>query len=406
MSSTSLLIIRYALVFAAIVAAIYSAIFARASFLFQQNTANSIPAAVRLVPYNSAYVARLAAWEPDRKLALLHRAVDLNPFSAESWIQLGLSAEMEQRDVPTAERYYLQAAKVDRMYLPKWTLTNFYFRQQRENEFFTWAKASLAISSFSPYPVFDEMWLFSPDAAKIASWMPERPRILVQYAIFLADSHQFEAIPPIVQRLVTAAGSHDPAGNGRDGLIAPIEDRLLAAGDLQPALQIWTSMKQGKWIDLPTPTLEHPLTNGDFHIPFFGHGFDWAAVAPNGVRVEQLPDQKEVRITLAGTQPENCPLLQQYVPLDPNHSYRLQWTATAQGIQTPSGLAWRLHAVRNNPPADLNSSELLNSSSATWDFKPPAGSGLFLLSLEYSRPIGSTRASGSVDLRSVSVEER
>ncbi|MGA8030202.1 MAG: hypothetical protein WB992_23920, partial [Bryobacteraceae bacterium] len=378
----------------------------RASFLFQQNTAKSVPAAVRLVPYNSAYVARLADWEPNQKAALLHRAVDLNPFAAESWIQLGLSAEMEQRDVALAERYLLRAAEVDRMYLPKWTLTNFYFRQQRANEFFTWAKASLAISPFSPYPVFAEMWLFSPDAAKVASWIPDRPRILVQYAIFLADSHQFDAIPPIVQRLVIAAGSNDPAGNGRDGLIAPIEDRLLAAGELRGALQIWTSMKNGRWIDLPTPTPQRPLTNGDFRIPFFGHGFDWAPVASNGARVEQLADRKEVRITLSGMQPDNCALLQEYVPLDPNRFYHMQWRAAAQGMEGPTGLAWRLHAIRNNPSADLNSNDLLSSESGTWDFRPQAGTELFLLSLDYSRPIGNVRASGTVELPAISLKEQ
>ena len=89
-------------------------------------------------------------WQPERKITLLKRAVELNPFNVEAWIQLGLTFEMERHDAASAERYFLRAAQVDRMFLPKWTLTNFYFRQQNEREFFRWAKATLEITPYSP----------------------------------------------------------------------------------------------------------------------------------------------------------------------------------------------------------------------------------------------------------------
>jgi len=397
---------RWLLIGAAILGAYYSILFARASLLFQEDTASSVPAAVHLVPYNADYLARLAVWQPDRKTALLHRTVELNPFAADSWIQLGLTAEMQQHDIASAERDYLKAAQVDHMFLPKWTLTNFYFRRQDEERFFQWAKATLAITPYPPYPVFEQMWLFTQDAGKIAAFIPERPRILVQYAVFLADAHQFRAIPPVVKRLVTSAGSSDPVGAGRDGLIAPVEDRLLAAGYLQPALQIWTSMKEGNWIGLSIPTAASPLTNGDFRAPFFRHGFGWVPIETSGVGIEQMPDQDAVGVTLSGSQPEHCVLLQQYVPLDPNRSYRLEWQTSAQGIASPSGLAWHLHPVQSNLHSDLAGGDLLASSSGTWDFQAPPGAEVFLLTLEYSRPLGNILASGSFHLRSVSLREQ
>ncbi len=406
MGSVSLDVARYAIVASAIAAACYSVLFARASFLFQQDTAVSVPAAVRLVPYNSAYVARLAVWQPEQKVALLHRAVNLNPFATESWIQLGLAAEMQQHDITGAERYYLKAAEVDHMFLPRWTLANFYFRQQDEQRFFQWARATLAITPFPAYPVFEQMWLFTQDAAKIASSIPERPSILIQYAMFLSGSQQFAAMAPVVNRLVIAAGSSNPEGAGRDGVIGPIEDRLLAAGYLDAALQVWTSMKDGRWISLPTPTPARPLTNGDFATVFFSHGFDWTSTNPAGVRREQIPDQKQVRFTLSGNEPERCSLLQQYVPLDPNHRYRLRWKAAAQGIDTLSGLTWHLHPVPSSSDGDLNSGDLLASAAGIWDFKPPAGAKIFLLALEYSRPLGNTLANGTVDLGSVSLDQQ
>ncbi len=364
MSSVFLLALRYALVAAAVVGAYYSALFARASFLFQQDTAASVPAAVHLVPYNSAYLARLARWQPGARMVLLHRAVTANPFDADSWMQLGMTAEMQQHDVASAERYFLQAAAIDHMFLPKWTLTNFYFRQQREDPFFRWARATLVITPYLPDPVFEQMWLISQDARQIAAAIPDRSFILLFYTSFLSKTNRYAEIAPIVQRLITAAGNSTPSGNGRDAIIAPVEDRLLAAGYLHPALQIWTSMKDGGWINLPIPTATHPLTNGDFATPFFRHGFDWTPVAPTAVSIAQLADQKEVRLTFSGMEPDHCSLLQQYVPLQPHRSYRFEWQAEAQGLESPSGLAWHLYPVRQehgSEPRPLGSGDLLSS---------------------------------------------
>ncbi len=143
---------RYLLVALALAAAIYSFVLARAKWLFQQDTAISVPAAVELVPFDSAYLARLAAWRPAQKIALLRRAVELNPFDSESWIQLGFVSEFQQHDRAGAERFYLKAAEVNKTFLPRWTLTNFYFRNDQPKEFFRWATATLAITPYSPEP--------------------------------------------------------------------------------------------------------------------------------------------------------------------------------------------------------------------------------------------------------------
>ncbi len=93
---------RYLIAATALTGAYYCARFARAAFLFQRDTADSVAAAVRLVPYNSEYVAHFAAWQPEHRLALFHRAVELNPFDYATWIQLGLAAEIQQRDLASS----------------------------------------------------------------------------------------------------------------------------------------------------------------------------------------------------------------------------------------------------------------------------------------------------------------
>ncbi len=405
MSSLARSTLRWLFVVAALIAAYYSAVFARAALLFQQDTAASVPAAVALVPYNGSYVARLALWRPAQQVALLKRAVDLNPFDVDSWIQLGLTAEMQQHDLRSAERYYLRAWQVDHMFLPRWTLTNFYLRQQDSAHFFRWARATLEITPYPADPVFTQMWLMSQDGAQIAANVPDRPAILLQYASFLANTHQYAAVAPIVRRLVSAAGTRNPSDYGRDDQIGPAEDHLLADGDLQPALDIWNSMKRASWVALAAPTPAHPLSNGDFQTPFFHHGFDWAPLSSTGVAVDQFPTEKNVRITFSGTEPEHCLLMQQYIPLQPNRAYRLAWQADDHGIETPSGLAWRLYPIPNENQSGLSGPDLLSHLPGMWDFTAPPAT-LSLLTLEYTRPVGSTRAAGDVTLRQVSLEEQ
>ncbi|MBV9669336.1 MAG: hypothetical protein JOZ43_00140 [Acidobacteriales bacterium] len=391
---------RVVLIACAIGASLYSLLLARAEWLFRQDTPASVAAAVKLVPYNGSYVARLAAWRPAEKTSLLLRAVDLNPFDYQSWIQLGFGAEFEQHDIAAAERDFLKAADVNHMYLPKWTLTNFYFRHSREPEFFQWARATLAITPYPPEPVFVQMWQMSQQPDKIAASIPDRPRILLPYAWFLSNHQQASSIPAVVDRLVRATHSKDGRSWGRDDVLAGIEDRLLASGDTLPALEIWRTLAQSDWIRTTVPDPSRPLTNGGFRAPFFPHGFDWRPINQPGVTLDQLPNEGVIRLHLSGDQPENCILLQQYLPLTPADSYRLTWNATADPAVPSSGLAWYLRSVSSGTTTELVSGDLLQVTQS-WHFRSPPGSDLGLLSLQYSRPLGEVRFSGNVSLSSV-----
>ncbi len=291
------------------------------------------------------------------------------------------------------------------MFLPKWTLTNFYFRRQNKNEFFRWAKATLGITPLSANPVFAQMWLLSANPQEIAGAIPDRAGVLLEYSNFLANKNQFAALPPIVSRIVALAKGHDPAQYGRDDHIAPIEDRLLAAGDLEPAMRIWKSMKEGGWIHFAIPTPQRPLTDGDFQSPPFQHGFDWIPISSTGITIDQSTQQKMLRVTFSGDEPENTTLMRQYVPLDSSHSYRLTWQANAEGIDIPSGLAWHISPVSGGSRTNIASGDLLTPNSGNWDFKIPDTADVYVLSLDYSRPKGSLRANGSIAVRSVALTQ-
>jgi hypothetical protein len=154
------------------------------------------------------------------------------------------------------------------------------------------------------------------------------------------------------------------------------------------------------WIRHGIPDSERPLTNGDFRLPFYRHGFDWSSIDSAGARVEQFHESHVVRISLSGEQPDHCVLLRQYVPLSPGSAYNLAWRT----VSPDSGLAWHLRAMPAKVEDELVSDNLSGPGGA-WQFRAPA-SEVGMLSLEYSRPLGRVRAAGTITLESVSLEKQ
>jgi tetratricopeptide (TPR) repeat protein len=359
---------------------------------------------VRLQPHNAEYLDRLASWQSDDRKALLQRSLAENRFNYNAWIRLGLMAEMQDGDNATAEKDYLQAASVDHMFLPRWTLANFYFRQQRPDDFFHWTKETLAVTPYASDPVFAQMWQMTQDEDTIQSAIPGQPRILLQYAWYLANNKQYDRIPRAVDRLVHLVNKSDASKWGRDDLLAASLDHMLAAGARQPAMNVWSVLKDAGWLASPAPTAESPLTNGDFHLPFFRHGFDWVIIENPGTRVEQLSDIPEVRISLYGDEPEKMTLLQQYVAVTPGRRYLMKWHLQSQDLNQPSGFAWHLHPTADAGP-EISYGDVI-SANAAWDFMAPPAAGTFLLTFEYARALGTTRARGSLALKSVIMNQQ
>ncbi len=90
-----------------------------ADYWFQQQTLPATRKAARLEPDSAAYDVRLAAMlqetDPDASTQALQRAVALNPWDSQSWVELGLRDEATG-DLAGAERNLLQAVSVDKQY--------------------------------------------------------------------------------------------------------------------------------------------------------------------------------------------------------------------------------------------------------------------------------------------------
>jgi hypothetical protein len=121
-----------------------------------------------------------------------------------------------------------------------------------------------------------------------------------------------------------------------------------------------------------------------------------------GVSLTQNGSVHELAIELSGDQPESCGLLMQWMPVSPSRLYRLQWKAEPSGLTNPVGLTWRVRG----PNLDLQSPDLLAEGAPEWQFQTPVNTRMAVLTLEYKRQLGQTRAKGNLDLEAVTLLPR
>lgn len=332
--------------------------------LYRRGTAEDIARAIEWNPDNTAYLAAAALqqeYNGEDPGALLERIVHMNPTLAAPRIRLGLAAE-QRGDVAGAEKWLLEAQAADRQYETRWTLANFYLRQDRAGEFWKWMHAALEYSHGDRTAAFDLCWRASGDVGEILERaIPPRPEVAGDFLRYVIGRNLPEAIAPAALRV------HEP------NLLLVATDKLIEARRFAEASTVWEQAGRGRPQGVTAPHFDGAMS---------GLGFDWRWQAREGVSYLRLDAGRGLRIRLSGTQPEDVELLRQYVGgLRAGGRYRLRWTAEGE---VPAGLQWSL-----------------DGAPVTDRFQPRAEVGL--LTLHYRRPQGSVRAAGTFEIREVRV---
>ena len=390
MNPRRLLLNTLALVFIAsmLLAGYWSICFAWADYQFSRQTPESVATAARMIPNRASYWAGLSMalsdTNPGESLAALQRANALNPHESQYWIDLGLVKE-SRGDLKEAEKDLLKAAEVDRMYLPRWSLANFYFRQGNKDEFWRWAHKAMEMAYGDPSPLFNLCWEMTQDAQRIERELNiERPEIRIQYLSFLLGQNHPEAIAPAALRAASAATPE--AGT----ILLAACERLLKDQRVDDAVRVWTL------VQTPKPSTAFTITNSDFATPPISTGFDWRLVDFDGIAVSREELSPGLRLSFSGKQREDCEPLWQLAPVKAGTSYRLRIQFEAEGIPKGSGLQWRVHnAYGDALIAETDGQEL--------QFTAPRDCRLIRLALRYRRAAGHRRIEGNVLLHRVTL---
>ncbi len=356
-------------------AAWFSIALTRADREFRKATPEAVARAAELMPRNTDYLSLRVLqieYEGGDSRPLLEYIAALNPVSSKPLIQLGLDAEI-RGDFDTAQRRLLNAARVDRQFEPAWTLANFYYRQQKPEQFWTWMRKALEVSYGDRRPAFDLCWNVASSGQEIlARAIPPRREVEAAYLIYLLQTNRLAEAAPVAVKLAAARDAVDLP------LLYAACDALLDAGNGAAALDVWVSLGQP--------------AQPDFDAARINHGFDWRLIAPSGVT------HAANRIVFSGQQPEATEVLRQFLHLQAGRPYVLRWESRTSGFPSRAGLEWRVGDQTGVVPSheDWSASELSFTARGEWP----------ILSLNYQRPTGEPRAEGYVELRHVALLPR
>ena len=354
-----------------------------AETIFQRDTAEAIERAIAVLEPTpaAAFEERLADLDVPNAQNALKRAVVANPRASAAWIALGMLEETGG-DFAAAERSLLEASRVDRQYLPAWTLANFYFRRANHERFWAWADraATLSYDDFRPLLRLSDQ--FEPDPARMLARFGDVRRLRPAYLDFLIGENRLDAAQQV------AKGMWNDRAN--DPLLIDLADRELRAGNALPAIELWNAASGFSPIE---PSEGRILTNGDLARAPLNLGFDWRLVRTEGVAETWRPS--ELVFTFSGSEPEACVVLEQTMYFVPRH-FRLRFDYLT-GVVAPSGIRWALDNVVGPP---MEPSERWREGV----FDVPRTRGLAHLKLIYLREPGTTRTEGRIEFRNLRLE--
>ncbi len=392
---------RACLVGALALAAAWSLRVGWADYQARKETIAATAEAVRWAPGNAGYQYRLAVLtadiDPRTSVSALERAVRLNPFDAKSWIALGLDREAAG-NVVEAERCLLRAAAQDRQFLPRWTLANFYFRRNDEPRFWEWAKSAAEMAYGDGLALFRLCSRVSDQADLIDRLGIRRPDLRAAYVRYLMQDGRLERLMPAVRKLIASGRGED------DALLMAACTRLLESSRTGDALEIWNALAGARRIpfDPLAPDRGVIVTNGRFVTTPAASGFDWRLAAVDGVSTAREDQSGGLRLTFSGDQPEDCELLSQIVPLEPNRQYELRFRYRTGDMARASGLAWR---VLDGNGREVSASDSLfgeEEKEGRIGFRTgQAADPVARIVLGYRRQPGTTRTRGYVVLREI-----
>ncbi len=323
----------------------------------------------------------------------LRRVIQVDPRRSSAWIALGLSAE-QAGDWSEAEQALIEAAHVDRQYLPAWTLANFYFRRGAHEAFWRWARPAALLTYDDYRPLLRLTSAFEADPARVLNRLGDGIALERGYILYLIGVNRLEAAQQVARRLAARRPPDSPTDRGR---FTELAERSIRAGQVGPALEFWNAF-HAPGLD---PVRGPVLTNAEFANAPTGEGFDWrmwqgreGCPATSGVWIP-----RQIRFHFSGGQNEDCGLLQQTLPVTTRTAYRLRFEYRTEGLAGSIGLHWTFDKVRS--PESLAASEQWSFAEATFH---SGSAGLATLEFRYHRDPGTIRQEGSVLLRNVQME--
>jgi hypothetical protein len=366
---------------------------ARSDELFFQGTAESVRASINLEPDCWWCYVQLARLDDSSAKQSLETSLRLNRYNSDAAIDLGLRYESDG-ELHRAEELLLQASEVDRTYVPRWSLANFYFRRDNFPAFWTWIRRATETPAEDIGALFELCWQISPDPKAIeANIVEDNPDVARQYIVFLiGKGRPAAAVDPALTLLRTGSQESDQP------LLFTLLGSLIHANDPIDASALWNRLIHLRWIVADTSFPNNP----QFAREPLPVNFDWDFPEYSGLH--SWPGSSGLETEFTGDEPENCVIAEQTVYLPPG-DYSLESFYRTRNISPDTGIQWLIFEARSD--TIVASSASLSSdkpSRVVLPFVVKPDEQLLRLRLIYNRKVGTSRVSGTLVVTSVRIQ--
>jgi hypothetical protein len=330
-------------------AAAWSVLLGWADWLRRRPDLVSVARSTELDPLNAQGYRAKALYEElagQDSTASWKRAAELSPRDARILIPAGIQAET-MGDLRTAEAYLRQAERYNKLWLPRWTLANYYARRGDQAQTFSWLSAALERSYGETQAAFQLAVDTGASESVIASRVvPNAAHPLGQFFYFVARkaiaTEEVSLLESLAVKFV-GLSSQDRRGFAQGYPLLALIDRLLLDNFGEVAARLWYLGCQAGLIDSSPREADGIIVNGSFRHSFVGHGLDWYLFSPPGISAVQHRGPGTVKISFTGLQRGTSRLLSQTLAIPPNRTWRVSFEFGTQAINSRQpAFAWML----------------------------------------------------------------
>ncbi|MGB8524141.1 MAG: tetratricopeptide repeat protein [Candidatus Acidiferrales bacterium] len=315
------------------------------AWYFRKHSPQDIQTAIKWDPGNPEYYDALATLthlystaNPADVVRLNEKAVQLSPYNADYWADLGAAYEWAGRNNDALRAFTRARTLFPNSPQINWKAANFYVRTRRTSEALAALQKVLLEDGTKERQVFVLAVNATNDNQEILDQMlPPHAPVIIDYLNFQIETGRMEAADRTWAALLELKLPFDLARS------FPYLDALVQRRDVERLTTAWAVLcsrfPQEVCARESSPNL---ITNGDFAFAPLNGGLDWRVIPIQGAAVSEDPSvgvtgSKSLRIDFDGKQNLEYGHVLQYVPVAPNTAYKFSGHMRAQGITTDSG---------------------------------------------------------------------
>lgn len=360
--------------------------------------------------------------------AYARRAVELNPRAWRAWQTLGL-LDFQLGDSAASRRDLVQASRYDHGFASHFALGNLALAQGNESEFLKEMTAALAISPLDRvyYALHQIVSHSDPSPAELAATLPaSRADVIARgIEIFLTSgkfaaaiaswrrlhcqSYQYpdcrEAALALTNGLAAAAFASEFASPRFKPPSRPDAELPSAPHMIASAMGAWNQAVHAGILS-QAPVAAGSVSDGYFQHSWVGPAFSWQSARVLPLTVTAFAQHgNAVRFPFNGYQPDDAPLLKEFVPVAPGATYSISYQTRRQIAGSETGLELRILATPERQLAAIPAALYANWSLNSATILVPKSVHLIQLVFAYARPNGQVRLHDPVLVAGVQMQQ-